>query len=352
VRFSGAPILLDWSKTPHIAVLGASGSGKSTFLQLLAFQAIRDGMQLLASDLDQTTLSRLNGHPALLAPVADSPAETLEIAQQAVQICDERAGLFAEMDGHPENIDEYNRLASKAGQAPLPRVLVLFDETSAVLTASGGGKGNAAQLLATLGYRGRKFGVHFVFGVQEFTKDILGPVREQVHLVVAFRVLGTHATLVKRMGCAGAERIPHERVGLAITDRHGPMQAYFVDKSQFAPESVSLLPDLTDTERVLFRRAVNQGGKLGRAQIMQWSGATEWQARKWLEQWAVRGWVMKDPNQSNAFAITQKTLEILSNHPTPPTVSNRLQGSPTRRINSPTALPPSPTGRFGSPTPL
>jgi len=99
-----------------------------------------------------------------------------------------------------------------------------------------------------------------------------------------------------------------------------------------APQSA-----LTETERALFSRALAEGGKLGRSQVIQWSGCTEWRARKWLEQWALRGWVSKDPQQSNSYAVAAKMQEMLSNHSTAPTFSNALQLAVA-------ALQPTPTG--------
>jgi len=62
---------------------------------------------------------------------------------------------------------------------------------------------------------------------------------------------------------------------------------------------------------------------------MEQGGVTEWQSRKYLEAWSLRGWVAKDAKADNAFTLTPKTLVLLSNHPTAPTDSNLLQPSPT-----------------------
>lgn len=321
VRFTGQPILLDFEQTPHLAVLGITGSGKSVFLQSLVVQAIRNGMQLLVSDIDQTTFGMLENHPGLLAPLANSPQSALELVERAIVECDKRAEMFKVMPGHPAKINEYNTLAVRAGQEPLPRVLVVLDEASSVLTALGGAKGAMGQALATLGWRGRKFGVHFVFAAQEFTKDITGPVRDQVGLSLCFRVRS--GQMAQRMGCQGAERIPEERPGLAITDRHGPLQTYFVDKSQLAI-STNLLPVVSPDEQALFQRALTEtSGRLSIPILIGW-GCRERAARRDLETWELRGWVLRDPNRDNARYITPKLAEILSNHPAGQTPSNRV----------------------------
>jgi hypothetical protein len=325
VRFTGQPVLLDWEQFLHLAVLGSTGSGKSIFLQSLVSQAIRDDMQVLLSDLDQTTFGMLEGHPNLAAPIATTPPAALELIEQAIAECDHRAELFKSLPERPQKLSEYNALAVKAHIEPMPRMLVVLDEASSVLTALGGAKGAMGQALATLGWRGRKFGIHFVFAAQEFTKDIVGPVRDQVGLTLCFRI--RNGQMAERMGCKGAERIPDNRPGLAISDRHGPIQTYFVEQSALGQRQ-NLLPALSELERSLFTRALVEGGRLSRAKVIEWGGVTEWQARKYLEAWSLRGWVAKDAKADNAFTITPKMLVLLSNHPTAPTASSQLQPAP------------------------
>lgn len=314
LNFTFRPLLVNWESLRHLAVLGQTGSGKSVFLRSLVHQAVRDDMQLLLADIDQTTFPMWQDHPNLLSPIATTPAEALELVQKALGECDHRATLFQGMSGHPENLSEYNTQAVKAGIEPLRRVLVVLDEASAVLSVMGGGKGEFGQALATLGWRGRKFGVHFVFGAQEFTKDLVGAVREQVGLSVCFRVRSEE--MAKRMGCAGASRIPEGRPGLAITDRFGPMQAYFVPKTNLLTSELSLdvLPEL---ERKLFTFAIEKtNGKVTLANIAEWGGVSPKKARRMQSEWAVRGWIAKDRNRDNSFCITTKTCDLLANRQT------------------------------------
>lgn len=310
VRFTGQPVLLDWDAFLHLAVLGATGSGKSIFLQSLVAQALRDEMQVLLSDIDQTTFGMLEGHPNLSAPIASTPRDALGLIEKAIAECDRRAELFKAILERPQKLSEYNALAVKQSRQPLPRMLVVLDEASTVLTALGGAKGQMGQALATLGWRGRKFGVHFVFAAQEFTKDIVGPVRDQVGMTLCFRV--RNETMATRMGCSGASRIPETRPGLAISDRHGPIQAYFVEQSVLGQRQ-NLLPTLSDLERSLFARATQEtSGRLSIPILVGW-GQRERAARQLLETWEERGWVLRDPQRDNARYITAKLAESLSN---------------------------------------
>jgi hypothetical protein len=316
--FNHETVSVSWEETPHIAVLGATGSGKSIFLQSLVIQAIRDGMQLMLCDIDQTTFGAFENHPALLAPIASTPQAALELIEKSIAECDRRAELFTKMPEHPQKISEYNAVAVRHGTEPLPRVLVVLDEASAVLTAMGGGKGALAQTLAMLGWRGRKFGVHFVFAAQEFTQEILGGVRNQVALTVCFRVRS--AQMAERMHCGGAERISASRPGLAITDRFGPLQTFFVEPASF--QRPALLPSISDQEGELFARSIREtDGRLSIPILSGW-GVRERAARSLLETWEQRGWVLRDPQRDNARYITPKLREILPNRQTGQAASN------------------------------
>jgi len=333
MRFGGKIVLLPWSKLGHLLIVGMTGSGKSSTLRVIVMQAIRNGFLLLLADIDQTTFAMLEGHENLMAPIATTAQDALQLVLKALAECDQRAAVYKSMPGFPENIDEYNTLAVKAGKEPLPRILVVLDESSAVLKAMGGGSGEFAGKIAELGWRGRKFGIHFIFGAQEFTKDLVGAVREQVNMAIAFRVKPTAAHMAKAIGCANAHRIPADRPGLAIVDRFGPMQAYFIPKPLLLSTGSSNQESLPEMERKLFSRAIEVAdGKLTLANIAEWGDVSQHQARKLQSTWAVRGWISKDGSRDNSFCVTEKTANLLgnvSNRQTAQTASNRTNRSQT-----------------------
>ncbi len=317
MRFNGQHIILPWSKLGHLLIVGMTGSGKSSLMRSIALQAIRNGIQLMLADIDQTTFAMLEGHPLLFAPIAASPQAALDLILKALAECDLRAALYKSMPGFPENMDEYNALAIKSGKEPLSRIILMLDESSSVLKAMGGGSGELAGKLAELGWRGRKFGIHFVFGAQEFTKELVGAVREQVNMAIAFRVKPTSAQMAKAIGCTNAHRIPADRPGFAIVDRFGPMQSYFVPKALLLSSGSVIKDSLSDLERNLFTRAVDSAdGKLTLNNIVEWGSVSQHQARKLQSSWAVRGWIAKEGTRDNSFCITAKTRDLLSNRQT------------------------------------
>lgn len=303
VKAGNQPLRLSWGRMGHVLTAGMTGSGKSVFLRNLVFQALRDGMALLLADIDQATFPMLADNPNLLAPLATTPGEAIELVERALGECDARAALFQAAGGFPENLEQYNEAAVRNGLQVLPRVLVVLDEFSAVAAAAPAIKDR----IASLGWRARKFGLTVVFAAQEFTKDLIGPLRDQVSLAVCFRVRS--ADMARRVNCAGAEHIPSSRPGLAYVDRWGPVQTYFVDKGLLMGPSCVAIPE-PELQWAL-RAQRETAGRMSIPLLITW-GCREREARRLLDAWELRGWVQRDPRQQNARVISPKMGQILS----------------------------------------
>lgn len=323
INHAGETVNVPWSKLGHLLVAGKTGSGKSVFLRLLSYQAIAEGAQLLLVDLDGATFPMLANHPLLLSPIATSPQAAQEAVERALGECEYRAVLYMQTDGYPESLDEFNRINVRHGGHPLPRLLVVLDEFSSLMTAVGGPKSSFANQVAELGWRGRKFGIHLVFAAQDFTKQVVGRVRDQVSAVVCFRVRSPEAA--RAMGCPEAVRIPESRPGLAYTDRWGLVQTFYLDKRLFAPSSLKAAFSIQEMK--LAQRALNEAdGKMSIPLLVSW-GLPERGARSLVEGWELRGWLRQDPARQNARYITPKLVAILSNGQSGQTVSSLSNNS-------------------------
>ena len=332
VNQAGETISQPWQKLGHLLVAGKTGSGKSVLLRSLVFQALAEGAQLLLVDLDGATFPMLADHPALLEPIASTPQAAQDRVARALGECDHRAALYLQMDGYPESLEEFNRLSVRQGGEPLPRLLVVLDEFSALVMTFGGPRSSFANQVAELGWRGRKFGIHLVFAAQDFTKQVVGRVRDQVGAVVCFRVRSPEAA--RAVGCPEAVRIPESRPGLACTDRWGLVQAFYLDKGwlgQGKPQDV-----LNTQEQELAQRSLNEAsGKMSIPLLVSWD-LTERSARSLVESWELRGWLRQDPARQNARCITPKLVDILSNGQSRQTASSLSSWS-----GGETCLPPS-----------
>jgi len=306
---TGQPVAVRWGDLGHLLVAGMTGAGKSNFLRLLVHQAIGEGAQLLLSDLDGATFPMLRDHPALLAPIASTSEEARAMVSKALAECDRRAALYQQVDGYPDKLTEYNAVIVKDGGKPLARVLAVLDEFNATVTALGGHRGQFARDVAQLGWRGRKFGINVIFAAQDFTKAVIGRVRDQARAAICFRVRG--AEVARAIGCAGAARIPESRPGRALTDRWGPVQVYRFDKALLVGGMPSVLSD-AETSLVAWALEAN-GGYLGLADIQGQTGMGQGAARRLAADWERRGWLRKDRDAGNKRYITPELADLTTN---------------------------------------
>lgn len=323
VGAGGAPVIVPRQDLGHILVAGMTRSGKSNFLRLLVWQALREQAELLLADLDGVTFSMLEDQPALMAPIARTPKDVQAIVARAVGECERRSVLYANTSGYPETLSEYNAQTSERTLSP---VLVVLDEFNAAVMAMGGPRGAFAREAAALAWRGLKFGVTLVFAAQDFSKAVIGRVRDQMRTAVCFRVRSP--ATARAVGCSGAQNIPESIPGRAITNRWGLMQAYYLDKSLLI-EGRPRAP-LTDRELALVAWALEaNGGYLPRADV-EAKGWAHREARRLLKEWEHRGWLEKDPNRGNCRKVTAELTSLAAqapNLPRPAQVPSRGEGS-------------------------
>lgn len=312
VGAGGGEITALWSKVGHLLVAGKTGAGKSVFLRLAVHQAIGDGAQLILGDLDGATFPMLAGHPALLAPIASTPEAMHALIERGLGECEHRATLYAGVDGYPETVEEYNDLAASQDAPALSRLVVVLDEFNTAALATGGGNGGLAKAAAQLGWRGRKFGVTVIFAAQDFTKNVVGRIRDQVGAAICFRVRSTE--VARAVGCVEAASIPASRPGMAVSDRWGLMQAYFLDKSALIDATAQPGPALSEQEQRVIAAALAADGRVTLA-LLQEYGYGKNEAGRLLTEWRMRGWVQKDPARQNAHYINLARFPAFSEFP-------------------------------------
>ena len=301
-----------WQSLGHVLVTGKNGSGKSTFNRLLVYQAIAEGHRLFLADPHGTTFPMLAEHPALICPIVQEGAGALAMVERALGECRNRSDLFRNTPGFPEDLDEYNRLVTKAGDEPLPRLVLILDEFNMLADE----EPDLVQTIKMLGREGRKFGVNLIFSTHGLTLKEIGQVRNQVRTVFAFRT-DASASVLKSLSVEQARNITQP--GLAFTNRWGLLQTYYLDKQVLVDQSPA--PVLTPKERYLVHQAQQETqGKMSIPALTDW-GLSAWQARSLVEDWEQRGWLKKDPQRKNARFITPVLEEIAANTQTAQTAS-------------------------------
>ena len=320
VKPGDTPLSVAWDDLGHMLVAGMTGSGKSTFLRSMAYQAIADDLKLLIGDRPRTTFPMLSGHPALIDEMANTPDEYERLVYKALQICAEREEVFSRSPEFPEKLSEYNQMAVRNGDDPLPRVLMMLDEFNATQNDLGGPKGSFGRAISNLIYEGRKFGVDVVLATQNMKMNTLGDLRDQVATIVAFKV--NNVATARNVGVKAAVRIPFKKKGLAITNRWGLVQTYFLPKQKLIHAQHRSPMAISEEESRLAERSLREtDGKMSIPVLKEW-GVSERAARTLVEDWERKGWLKKDPKRGNARCVTDTLAAKLSSRQGRQTVSS------------------------------
>ncbi len=153
------PLTIDFTKTGHIALYGASGTGKTTFLQTLVYSMVCDygytpeELNLYAMDFGGRNLGYLSELPHTGGVVfADDENRISELASVLHDIIDERKRIFA--DNNCGTFADYRAIS----KTHLPAVLVLIDNFASFRDKYIDISDNFIDIISS----GKTFGVYFV----------------------------------------------------------------------------------------------------------------------------------------------------------------------------------------------
>jgi hypothetical protein len=331
VTRDGNEVAFSWRSAPHWLIAGVTGSGKSVLLQSIAYQTMYHGQQLMVADMDGATLHFLEGHPALLRPVAVDPDDGVDLVQDALDILNERIAElhhdFPDPLDRPASIEARNAVVEN----PWPRIVVILEEFNALVDSlRGGDRQVLLDNVGQLARRGRKFGIHLVVAAQQFRLSDIGTMRRQMN-VLCLRVNDRHTA--RAMGIEDAATLP-EHPGRAIwrTPSHQKnvhIQVYYLDvEGVFKPFIRQAQRDLTPTahrpeqrltrgEYIAAKWAVEcNGGKLIGAdlkdRLRSVAGVqSNSHADAWLNGWEEKGWLARDASQGNARFVTDELVNLV-----------------------------------------
>ncbi|HLD01822.1 MAG TPA: DNA translocase FtsK [Patescibacteria group bacterium] len=182
---SGAPLLAELSKMPHVLVAGTTGSGKSVlinaFISSLLFRASPNEVKLILIDPKRVEFTAYNGIPHLLTPVIVEPEKILSALKWAMGEMDRRYKLFAERG--VRNIDSYNELS---GFQALPYIVIFVDELADLMMFA---PVEVEDAIARLAQMARATGVHLVIATQRPSVNVItGLIKANIPARIAFNV--------------------------------------------------------------------------------------------------------------------------------------------------------------------
>ncbi len=127
---SGAPVVSDLAKMPHLLIAGAPGAGKSVFVNSLLcsllYKFTPNEMRLILVDPKQLELNLYENIPHLLLPVVDDPKKASTALKWAVKEMDRRYKLMARAG--TRNVSMFNDKLKREGEEKLAKILCPEDE--------------------------------------------------------------------------------------------------------------------------------------------------------------------------------------------------------------------------------
>ena len=186
----GEAQIIDLTRTPHLLIAGATGSGKSVCVNSIICSILYRKnpleVRLLLIDPKIVELKFYNDIPHLLTPVVTDPKRAFQALQWLLYEMERR---YAVLDGMSvRDIVSYNRQIQRKHIAaePLPFIVAVIDEFADLMASSGK---ELESTVARLAAMSRAVGIHLVLATQRPSTDVItGLIKANIPSRIAFAV--------------------------------------------------------------------------------------------------------------------------------------------------------------------
>ena len=185
---TGKAVVADLLTAPHMLVGGATGTGKSTFvnslLTSLLMQHGPDTLNLILVDPKRVEMSLFAGLPHIVGRVVTDPAVVSQLLLWLMLQMEARYKAFGK--AKVRNILGYNQLARmRQDREILPYIVLIIDELAELLV----GESEIEQRLCRLAQKCRATGIHIVLATQRPSVNVItGTIKANFPARVAFAV--------------------------------------------------------------------------------------------------------------------------------------------------------------------
>lgn len=216
-NISGAPVMADLAKMPHLLVAGTTGSGKSVsvndMILSILFKFSPKDCKLIMIDPKMLELSIYDEIPHLLTPVVTDPKKAVFALKWAVAEMESRYRQMSKLG--VRNIDGFNKKLMESKEKgdllvrkvqtgfdqetgrpifetqqlefePMPYIVIIVDEMADLMLVAGKEVESAIQRLAQMA---RAAGIHLIMATQRPSVDVItGTIKANFPTRISFQV--------------------------------------------------------------------------------------------------------------------------------------------------------------------